>query len=382
MMKRGPLTGTRRPSTSGSPRTSSPGAACMSPRSPAWPLTNATATAFNECLLTRRPKIVIVGPGRSASVTPPGWCIFDAAWKLLRTADPPHPVPLRDARIPASRGASWVTRSGSTFLTAQEPRPTRTWASFTRSAARSTSLPRRWAYGAIRVLRLLRLAPRRGPRQPLVVRREAGPRVHGGATRGARGGARKPSLDAGRVPAALAGGSLERARVLRASPGRGRARRSTVQAHDRRVSDARHQHRDRSRPRPSGPPRPRGSWPGDSPRASRRSRSAGHRGAAAHIVVSAEPLDGPGTARIYSVLLGESEVTMFATSDLAKACRKDFPKSLDGKPFLMPADGTPLRRSPDKCFARARSGPMSGATSTTAPSSRPSAGQRSQAARE
>lgn len=72
------------------------------------------------------------------------------------------------------------------------------------------------------------------------------------------------------------------------------------------------------------------------------------------IVISSEPLDGPGLARVYSVLLGESPVTFFATSELASACRKGFPASLDKQPFLMPASGTPLRRSLDKWFRAVR----------------------------
>jgi LysR family transcriptional activator of nhaA len=68
------------------------------------------------------------------------------------------------------------------------------------------------------------------------------------------------------------------------------------------------------------------------------------------VVISPEPLDGAGFGRLYSVLLGESETTIFATSDLAKICRKDFPRSLDARPFLLPADGTPLRRSLERWF--------------------------------
>lgn len=69
------------------------------------------------------------------------------------------------------------------------------------------------------------------------------------------------------------------------------------------------------------------------------------------LVFSNEPLDGTPTVRFYSVLLGESDTTLFATKELVKACKKDFPRLLDGKPFLLPADG-PLRRSLDKWFRR------------------------------
>lgn len=72
------------------------------------------------------------------------------------------------------------------------------------------------------------------------------------------------------------------------------------------------------------------------------------------VVISSEPLDGPDLTRVYSVLLGESPVTFFATSELAKACRKGFPKSLDKQPLLLPATSTPLRRSLDKWFRAER----------------------------
>lgn len=72
------------------------------------------------------------------------------------------------------------------------------------------------------------------------------------------------------------------------------------------------------------------------------------------MVISTEPLDGPGLARVYSVLLGESPVTFFATSELAQACKRGFPQSLDKRPFLLPAEGTSLRRSLDKWFRAQR----------------------------
>lgn len=68
------------------------------------------------------------------------------------------------------------------------------------------------------------------------------------------------------------------------------------------------------------------------------------------IVISSEPLDGQGLGRVYSVLLGESDVTLFATGDVARSCKNGFPGSLDGKPFLLPVDGTPLRGSLDRWF--------------------------------
>ena len=59
--------------------------------------------------------------------------------------------------------------------------------------------------------------------------------------------------------------------------------------------------------------------------------------------------DGPiGTAvqiRGFNHLLGESDVSFFATPELAGRLRAGFPKSLDGAPMLLPSDHTAVRRS-------------------------------------
>lgn len=52
----------------------------------------------------------------------------------------------------------------------------------------------------------------------------------------------------------------------------------------------------------------------------------------------------------YNHLLGECGVTFFGTEELAKRYRKSFPQSLDGAPFLMPADNVNLRRTLDQWF--------------------------------
>lgn len=63
------------------------------------------------------------------------------------------------------------------------------------------------------------------------------------------------------------------------------------------------------------------------------------------VVLSDTPA-GPGTsARVFSHPLGECGTAFFAAPALAKACRRRFPRSLDGVPFLLPGESTELRRA-------------------------------------
>ena len=58
--------------------------------------------------------------------------------------------------------------------------------------------------------------------------------------------------------------------------------------------------------------------------------------------------DAPASAaplRAYNHLLGESGTTFFAAPSLATSARKQFPRSLDGAPLLLPGEGTQLRRA-------------------------------------
>ena len=68
------------------------------------------------------------------------------------------------------------------------------------------------------------------------------------------------------------------------------------------------------------------------------------------LVLSDAPL--PPTLRIkaFNHLLGECGVTVFAAPKQAAALRRKFPRSLDGAPFLLPTDGTALRRALDTWF--------------------------------
>lgn len=65
------------------------------------------------------------------------------------------------------------------------------------------------------------------------------------------------------------------------------------------------------------------------------------------VVLSDTPIDPLMKVRAYSHLLGESEVVLVGTKDLAKKARKDFPRSLRSVPMLLPMKSTVLRRSLD-----------------------------------
>jgi LysR family transcriptional activator of nhaA len=63
------------------------------------------------------------------------------------------------------------------------------------------------------------------------------------------------------------------------------------------------------------------------------------------LVLTDQPLPPTLNVRAYNHLLGESGVTVFGTAPLAERYAPGFPGSLEGAPFLLPAEGTTLRRS-------------------------------------
>jgi LysR family transcriptional activator of nhaA len=68
------------------------------------------------------------------------------------------------------------------------------------------------------------------------------------------------------------------------------------------------------------------------------------------LVLTDAPL-GPGTrVRAYNHLLGSCGVTLFAAPALAASCRRNFPASLDGAPFLLPLETSTLRGSLERWF--------------------------------
>src|SRR3972149_11079238 len=59
------------------------------------------------------------------------------------------------------------------------------------------------------------------------------------------------------------------------------------------------------------------------------------------------PLPPVSGARALNHLLGKCGASIFATKAGASWYRKNFPRSLDGAPMLLPTEATILRRSPD-----------------------------------
>ncbi len=68
------------------------------------------------------------------------------------------------------------------------------------------------------------------------------------------------------------------------------------------------------------------------------------------VVLSDTPIDPNLKVKAYSHLLGESEVVLVGTKQLARKIRYGFPGSLDGSPILLPMKNTVLRRSLDYWF--------------------------------
>jgi len=70
------------------------------------------------------------------------------------------------------------------------------------------------------------------------------------------------------------------------------------------------------------------------------------------VVLSDSPITPSLNVRAYSHSLGSCNVYWMATPTLAKTLRRDFPKSLDGVPVLLPTDDTAIRRALDQWFDR------------------------------
>jgi LysR family transcriptional regulator, transcriptional activator of nhaA len=76
------------------------------------------------------------------------------------------------------------------------------------------------------------------------------------------------------------------------------------------------------------------------------------------LVLSDMPIPPHISVQAFNHLLGESPIGIFGRADLAAPLRDGFPASLDGAPFLLHADGYPLRRSLDDWFAAQRIQPV------------------------
>jgi LysR family transcriptional activator of nhaA len=71
---------------------------------------------------------------------------------------------------------------------------------------------------------------------------------------------------------------------------------------------------------------------------------------AVDVVLSDAPI-GPGMpVRAFNHLLGECGTAFFASPALARSCRRNFPFSLDGLPFLLPGRNSSLRRTLEQWF--------------------------------
>ena len=68
-------------------------------------------------------------------------------------------------------------------------------------------------------------------------------------------------------------------------------------------------------------------------------------------VVLADAPAGPGTpVRTFSHPLGECGSSFFAAAQLARTCRRQFPRSLDGAPVILPGSDSTFRRALDAWF--------------------------------
>ncbi|MGE5648641.1 transcriptional activator NhaR [Noviherbaspirillum sp. UKPF54] len=68
------------------------------------------------------------------------------------------------------------------------------------------------------------------------------------------------------------------------------------------------------------------------------------------VVLTDRPVPSGTTLRVFSHLLGESEISLFALPELAKRYRPKFPASLNGAPLLLPTRGNAIRGRLDHWF--------------------------------
>ncbi|WP_031435172.1 transcriptional activator NhaR [Methylomarinum vadi] len=68
------------------------------------------------------------------------------------------------------------------------------------------------------------------------------------------------------------------------------------------------------------------------------------------LVLSDVPLTPTSDNKAFNHFLGACSVSVFGTRPLAERYRADFPRSLNGAPFLLPTGNTALRRSLDQWF--------------------------------
>jgi len=68
------------------------------------------------------------------------------------------------------------------------------------------------------------------------------------------------------------------------------------------------------------------------------------------LVISDTPIAPTVKVRAFTHPLGECTVSLFGVSALADQARRDFPRSLNGMPFIAPAEGSAMRRALEQWF--------------------------------
>jgi LysR family transcriptional activator of nhaA len=71
-----------------------------------------------------------------------------------------------------------------------------------------------------------------------------------------------------------------------------------------------------------------------------------------HVVLTNEVPTPPAGARLHSHVLGETDILLYARGRLAQRARRKFPASLADVPFVLPPEGTPLRKQLDTWFVQ------------------------------
>jgi LysR family transcriptional activator of nhaA len=68
------------------------------------------------------------------------------------------------------------------------------------------------------------------------------------------------------------------------------------------------------------------------------------------LVLTDSGVDSGVKVKAFNHLLGECGLSIFAAPKIAAQYRREFPRSLDGAPFLLPTDNTAMRRSLNQWF--------------------------------
>lgn len=76
------------------------------------------------------------------------------------------------------------------------------------------------------------------------------------------------------------------------------------------------------------------------------------------VILSDAPIGNAGQVKAFNHLLGESAISFFAAPELARMLRRNFPRSLNGQPMLLPTDHTQSRRLLDLWLDSKRIHPM------------------------